>query len=394
MEPNRRKQGFALLQVMLVVGVATIIGSALLAGAVLQSDAGRAADASARADAMADSGVSLAMYYLQNPDKAPAAEVSGGYWRGTLADLAPVPGSGDALRVSVTRDAARPGEYVVISSGKVAGDGGAVVIRRCEARLKAQSGIVRDKAIVSRKDLALALNGKVYGDVLVQDKLTSNRGTISGTAWAASFVNTLASYGAMQTLPAGAVVNGPSKSTLEMYTGTAAAPNTYAHTDGRVYTRGTITKNTLTSADTIAANAGNAAGIHYYEGDLTLRDFVRIDGTLIVKGNLIINGTSIVITPQDGYPALIVTGDLRTRAYKSATINGAVFVGKGIVGDSGPSSSTTLTINGALYFDGPGNIDSTAAMTVTIKHTPGNLNVPDMDTALARNVSVLSWSRL
>jgi hypothetical protein len=33
-------------------------------------------------------------------------------------------------------------------------------------------------------------------------------------------------------------------------------------------------------------------------------------------------------------------------------------------------------------------------MTVTIRHTPGNLNVPDMDTALARNVSVLSWSRL
>jgi len=89
--PARR--GVALLLVLGVVVMASVLGYAMLSSAAMQKQATTSAGAIAGAQGMAESGVNLAIYYLQNPGKEPNFPATypqseeydrqRQYWRGT-----------------------------------------------------------------------------------------------------------------------------------------------------------------------------------------------------------------------------------------------------------------------------------------------------------------------
>jgi hypothetical protein len=123
---------------------------------------------------------------------------------------------------------------------------------------------------------------------------------------------------------------------------------------------------------------------------------VTINGTLIVEGSLIVNGSNVRITAPSGQPALIVAGNISTRANRSMTVNGVTWIGGSIVGEGLLGSLlTTLNFNGALMFGGSGGsqINANAGTIVDIRFDASRVNVPDMDKELARSVTILRWAR-
>src|SRR5205823_4412594 len=86
---QRVVRGMALLLVIAVIALAAVLGYAMLSGATLQNRAGANQVRLAGADYLAESGMNIAMYYLQNPDKAPGYPSFGGvgYWTGTGGEV-------------------------------------------------------------------------------------------------------------------------------------------------------------------------------------------------------------------------------------------------------------------------------------------------------------------
>jgi Tfp pilus assembly protein PilX len=76
--PCLRARGMALLMVLLVVAVAAVLGYAMLASSSLQSQVAGNIQRASAAELLAESGINLAMYYVQNPTKAPPAWVPNG----------------------------------------------------------------------------------------------------------------------------------------------------------------------------------------------------------------------------------------------------------------------------------------------------------------------------
>ena len=67
------RRGMALVIVTIVVGVAALMGYALLGSAALESQVSSNSTTLAQAECLAESGINLAMLYLQSPSKAPAS---------------------------------------------------------------------------------------------------------------------------------------------------------------------------------------------------------------------------------------------------------------------------------------------------------------------------------
>ena len=385
---RKLRPGFALVQVMIVVGIAAVLGMAMLSGSALQVQQSVNEALAAEAEALAESGVNLAMYYLQYPARAPS--LKNGYWPGGVELALGKDGKGRA-DVTVIRDVADPQVYYVTSTGKAKGSGtGEPLVRTVKAELRVRPGLQVRHGLLSGINLTLGLNVKVStGNVMVDGSLT-NYGIILNTAWARSFP-VIGSILKWLILPPTAKVEVPRPATIERY-------ETYVYADGRAYPREALASTSIAGA-TLGAHAGNPLGVYWAPGDLTLGDNVTIDGTLIVDGDLILNGSNVKITAPAGQPALIVMGDIRTRSIRSMTVNGVTWVGRSIRGDAGTSLLTTLAFNGSLMFGGTagatvaGVIDASAGTSVDIRFDPARVNVPDMDRELARSVTVLRWGR-
>lgn len=379
------RPGFALVHVIVVVGIAAVLGLAMLSSSALQAQQGANARLAAEADTLAESGVNLAMYYLQYPARAPL--LKSGYWPGAT-DMALGTGGSGTVDVTVFRDTSDPQVYYVTSTGSAAPAAGSAqqFERTVKAKLRVRPGLQVRHGLLTGGDVTLGLNVKVTsGNVMIDGALT-NYGIILDTAWARSFP-VLGSIGTWLLLSPSAKVNVPRPETIEKY-------ETYVYADGHSYPRETLTMASVAST-TLGPSTQNPLGIFWAEGSFTLGDNVTINGTLIVEGDLIVNGGNIKITAPAGQPALIVAGDIRTRSNRSMTVNGVTWVGKAIRGDSGTSLLTTLGFNGALMFGGGGGnaIDASAGTTVDIRYDPTRVAVPDMDKELARSVTVLRWGR-
>lgn len=82
-----------------------------------------------------------------------------------------------------------------------------------------------------------------------------------------------------------------------------------------------------------------------------LRDNVNFEGTIIIDGDLVIDGQGITLTAVDGFPALITTGRALVSANSEITINGLVVARGGIAPRDGQAEGSSTTINGALIAD-------------------------------------------
>jgi hypothetical protein len=380
----RRRRAFALVHVMIVVAMASVLGLAMLSGSALQVQQGINARLAGEADALAESGVNLAMYYLQYPSRAPA--LKSGYWPGGTGMTLGAASHG-TFDVAVSRDMSDPQVYYVTSTGKASSGAGAPgqIARTVKAKLRVQPGLQVRHGLLAGGNLTLGLNVKVTSGNVIVDGSLANYGIVLNTAWARSFP-VLGSILKWLQLSAEAKVELPRPATIEKY-------DAYVYADGRAYPRERLAVSAITST-TLGSHSANPLGVYWSEGGLTLGDNVTVNGTLVVQGDLILNGGNVKITAPPGQPALIVTGSIRTRSNRSMTVNGVTWVGGSITGDAGLSLLTSLAFNGALMFGGASSvIDASAGTTVDVRFDPTRVNVPDMDKELARGVTFLRWGR-
>src|SRR5687767_14267711 len=78
---RRGRRGIALMMVVAVVALASLLGYTMLATATMQSRASGNQTKLVSADYLAESGLNIAMYYLQKPENAPTLN-AGVYWGG------------------------------------------------------------------------------------------------------------------------------------------------------------------------------------------------------------------------------------------------------------------------------------------------------------------------
>ena len=313
--PARR--GIALLLVMAVVGLAAVLGYAMLSAAALQRQLQQSTTRAAEAEYLAESGISLAMYYLKNPIEAPGYLPGGEwYWPGTNGhEVGFAQGTSGTVNVKVTRHDTTGQTFTVSSTGR-AGGSGAAIARSAHARLSVVTKPREQYAAIFDKDVILpsaALIGESTSDASRQGHVLSRRSIkilLGGLLYGNGYRGALVSSPAVPLLP------GTWKPLPDP---APTVPLTLAELpDFSKYTRAGmgIQQATIKSDITIAAGTklgptdGNAGGVYIYEGNLTLKEGVEVQGTLIVKGNLIIKGANVRILPQAGLPALLVGGDI------------------------------------------------------------------------------------
>jgi hypothetical protein len=405
--PPRR--GVALILVMGVILVAAVLGYAMLSHASLTQQVSANASQSAAAQGMAESGVNLAIYYLQNPEKwkeYPTAypdtekyDRDGKYWTGTKGQFVDF-GSPSIGSVKVTVERTNPlvrWQYDVVATGRCAGSSlertvNATVYLDAEYKIEHAAVFTNDVTLTgatlsgllaqvgvgdvySNGGLAIRTGGKLYGRGI-------RRKTVSSAV-----------------LPTGGWQSGPLVPKVVPLPAEIRTYQTYEYPKGTNNTAATLTGVTEMGSllgipvEKRGATTNNAAGIYYVPGNLKLKAGTEIDGTLIVQGNVSVEGTNVWIHSRDGFPALVVTGSLTfsNLVASQMTVDGIAYVGGRI--DAG-SLVPTFNVNGALLVGGSNPIFMSSPLAkLNIIHDPTKIRVPDF-AEVGRTptaVKVIAW---
>lgn len=411
------------MMVIAVIALASILGYTMLHTASLQNHAGTNQTKLLSADYLAESGLNIAMYYLQYPLEAPARNAEG-YWSGMNADYTLPNGCPATLTVSVTQamdNSATPAKaipwtYEVATSASVgsAGEPTRRVTRTTGARVYVRNEyVMRPGAVVANNNITfygpITTNGDVYGSRQIAIKTGSINPQVKGAGYSNS----------------GLLISGyiaPRDGYLPIHNPTALAPiapsnsnvNLYKtyNVDGQQYNAGLVQSvtNILTGLLGLLfppPSSDNPAGIIYKDAiaaPLVIEDNTTINGTLIVEGSLQIKGTNITINPQPGYPALIVTGNLEIfQSGKNLTANGITYIGGQLKSNNNglpappPELASTFVVNGGLIFGttSVAPIPSNYNVRTTLNYNPTRAVAPELtpSPALRRatGVSIVRW---
>lgn len=381
--------------VMSAVALASLLAFALLSGAMVQSRTSANAARVQAADCLAESGINLAMYYLQNP--AQATLNAQGYWAGTGGDIAIGTGVAGTVNVSVVRDAANTWTYEVTSTGKSGMVDGAQVTRTAQARIYVRNEYQLQYAAGFNQNTTLWAYTTIDGSVLCNRVLTlKSNSSLTGTAYCQSASLPVGMIVTTASVPSGAI-GSPTNADVNLYStytwqsAAKSADTIPAATTSLTGTAGIPTR---------SASASNPAGVWLSQptgGTLTLGDHVTIDGTLVVQGNLTINGAGIVITPKSGFPALIVTGTLQVnQPSKSLTVHGICYVGTTLKSFGIPANqsvSSQLRINGGLLIGGATPITTNYNAATYVKLDPSLCLAPELSATgrVPVGASILRW---
>ena len=145
-----------------------------------------------------------------------------------------------------------------------------------------------------------------------------------------------------------------------------------------------------------ASNAGGVLLIKPRRGDtVTLHDNLNFTGTLVIDGNVRLDGANITLTAVDGFPAIIATGSVQvTDDARNVAIHGVVCAEEGVVPASSNTSRSSTTIHGALISEQAGYSSSLSGNHV-LNYSRQLSRLRDLS-ATQRNtipqVTVLDWN--
>jgi Tfp pilus assembly protein PilX len=417
---RRRPRGIALMMVIAVIAIASVLGYVMLSTASLQNHAGANQVKLLSADYLAESGINIAMYYLQYPGRAPALNAEG-YWSGMNAEYTLPNGSPATLTVGVQQamDNSSPPKpvpwtYEIATSAAVGSDTDPThrVTRTTGARVYVRNEFVmRPGAVVSNNAITfygpITTSGDVYGAKQMGIKSGTLTPAINGAGYALSgivssgYIAPRDGFIALSNTSAGAPI-APSNSNVNLYK--------FYNVEDKRYEAGLIT----TVTDILTGLLGlvfpppapdNPAGVVYKDATsspLVLSDNQTINGTLVVEGDLQIKGTNITINPQPGFPALIVTGNLEIyQSGRNLTSNGLTYIGGQLKSNNNglpappQSLASTFTVNGGLIFGSSSvvPIPTTYNVKTLITYNATKARAPDLSTALRQpiGVSIVRW---
>lgn len=311
MKKNRR--GYILIAVLGLATIVTALGLSFLDSHSTAMPSAVNYQRAVRAQYLAESGVALASHYLLYP---PTDVAFNDYYHGGSGIA--IDATSDYADVSVARSDAwvpagtDPNLYRITAVGVARDPDGTVRGKRSVTTevLVTPAKWQIPYAMFNRNSLTVVAPVRLLGDVHANGLLTGNigsycNGKISatgtalwlGSGWPSPVLSLQPSY------------TGPTGS-LAKYTNYTIQGKSYsAHT---TYTRGEINAGdavTLNAIDMSATNPGRI--IVCKSGNFKLRMNADVNGTLLVNGNLEIDDSgSHIVRAVDGFPAIIVTGNI------------------------------------------------------------------------------------
>jgi len=334
------RPGFALLMVMILVATGMVLGLSYLSVASLKVRMSQNYQLLARARYLAESGLEHAEYVLRyQPDQL--INAPGGALGPFYAD-----GSSDSYVISCAAAASVPGRYVltaVAAVGQIKRTSSMTVYRSSGPEIEINHAAVVGGGGLVWLPWGLSITGDfhVNGFLLNTARITGNA-TATGGLWDP--------YGRITGFTDGAA------GAVDVPALIVSNYQTY-WVDGQRHQATEVRQDHLTQDDPLAgggavtaSNAGGVLLIRPRHGDtVTLHDNLNFVGTIVIEGNVRLDGANISLTAVEGFPAIIATGSVQvTGDARNVTINGVVCAEEGIVPASSDTSQSSTTINGAL----------------------------------------------
>jgi len=390
MKQRFRSRGLSLIMVTAVVAVASVMGMAILSSSALQAEAANNQDQVAQADALAESGVNVAMYYLQNLNdntKCPAAIASLGIGVGnyTVSNVSLGASVNGTYTIVITRPSAN--RYQIVSTGKAtATTPGVNRSLTVVADVNYFAYGMSAANVSSSGSWTIPASYSITGDLYTTGSVVNN-GTVSGAVYSVA--------------ASGSGSTGLIKSLLNVVvatlTPTTASVNhylTYTY-NGSTYTSGLLLL--PQSNVTLGPTGSNPAGVYYATALLDITGNVKINGTLVCStgATLRVSGTGNSITPAAGFPALVVDGDVKFNANNAVLdLNGLVFLG-GNINRSGAQTGCKLNITGSLLLGTTGTPALDSAVAVAVKYDRTKSAVTTLTSGATKpapsSISIVSW---
>ncbi|HRK30430.1 MAG TPA: hypothetical protein PLD59_05070 [Tepidisphaeraceae bacterium] len=433
----KARRGGALVMVVVTTGVASSLGLALLAASTMQTKAGANSASVAQAAYLAESGVNLAMYYLQNPAAYTGAKPDGYFPGATHANLCGVQGS--SVTTDVTYDSATK-RYAIRSVASVGGADAPVSRTQVAVVKPIPTGNLEVQpivdALVTNGDLLIddkmtitgspggvrtigkvrvVAGGRVVGNVTSDDAATAGSGSISGEK--RSHAQASAEVRETEKATGKSLLEQLWSALLSPAVVTPAPPtddtklvmDIVHHPDLRTYrfklllTGTVLTYNAVNVSSTslkqvtLGPTLANPAGIYWSNQDVVLDETI-INGTLIVTGGkeITVKSGLSTVTAMSGYPAIVSDGVISLKNPGNLTVNGLVRATK-IVAESA-NNDGSVEVNGALLLSDPIEpIESSRFLgPFKVTYNSGRANIPGFGMAVAdpnsKGLQVVSWS--
>ncbi|MCL2700924.1 MAG: pilus assembly PilX N-terminal domain-containing protein [Phycisphaerae bacterium] len=334
LQPERK--GFVLLMVLIIVTVSSLVGITYMTVSTLQASASSNLMQASRAKYLAESALEHGVYLLHS-DPGELAGTS------ALAPLGPfyLDDSDDSYVLWAERTG-EVGMWLVTGQGHVGEAASAV-----SARIFLGPGVdvtgghtAVSGGVVNRISSA----AKIFGHVAVTGGL-ENFGTIEGDITYAGSVFDAGNH-------RGAVI----EATLEEIPSPQIDWSDYVayRMDGVTYAAARVS-GSLTSGSSLikghAATANNPAGVVVIEagrGACTIGADTEFIGTIVVNGNLLIDGANITLKAQPGFPAIVCSGAIYVTNATDLAVTGMVVAVNGIRPYSGSAPTSKTIIHGPL----------------------------------------------
>lgn len=378
LHPQRRScRGMALFMVVSVIGVATVLGLAVLGesttNAILSENAAR----QAQAEYLSESGVQLAMFYLCNPDRAPAGTSPNGFYTGEQG-LSLGSNLDGTVDVSVSLQGSN---FVITSVGTAQGQATGTMTTTVKMAFTQKPKTNFTKAVSFVADGYFPAGSHVTGDVEIGGWYSrSGLATITG---AVTYAHSMLHDANSSVLPPTQTVSAPSQNISNF--------STYTYQGGTYSGQQLASNNVLAS---LGATVSNPGGVYYATGDVTLNTGVTINGTLrVINGNLIVKGAGITVTAQQGMPAVVVDKQIKFSGNsRSLGVQGVCWAGTGV----GPATaSCTLSVNGALSMPTGATVPSNfqGQFNLTYDSSRATLSQPfSSDGEAVPSVCIVQWN--
>ncbi|HKQ50610.1 MAG TPA: hypothetical protein VJZ71_21245 [Phycisphaerae bacterium] len=363
--PARRpkRRAYILLVVLAFTALASSLGLAFLeANSTVMPEAVNYRG-TLRAEAMASSGIGMAAHFLLYP---PTTVNLSDYYTG--ASGVTIDATGDYYDVSVLRSDAWSPPQTDLNLYRVTAQG---VAKDPDGAVRAKHSIVAEVQAppIGKWQFTQGFIGSGLA-LIVPTRATINgdahaNGNISGTGTCTGKVSATGTATWLGGGPPTSVVSlAPSMTTPSLspyqnstYTVRGRTYSTYSYNNSEI---NQTDANTLNAIDMSATNPGRI--IVAKSGNFKIRQNANLNGTLVVSGRLEIDDTgSHQVTAVTGFPAIVVTGDIRVLTNDSVTtINGSVLCGGKM--DTNSTDRTSITVTGtciaASGMDSPASTSS------------------------------------
>lgn len=393
MNGSRRHGGYALVLVIGLVAAVSVLGLSYIDDNSLTVQGSANLCNLSRARYVAESGVEQAIFWLgeTNPPNANAD----GYWPGATRQLVDASGY-DCYDVAVTRDESDTTRFCVTSTGYVMKNATEPVLSHRVTVWVTRSldpTVTLNYALLVEATSSLSGNQTYNGPVHSNGSIL-NYGTINGNmtacGWALYSVwhrpsGTVAGFQQPVSFP-NFQYNNYTTYRLNNTTCTAV-----------VYTGDNITAGYLVP-NVNGANPGLVVYAGSTKGKVTLKANLALQGTLVVKGDVYLDGKNISITPQPGFPAVVASGNIYFHdKNNTATFNGAALI-QGVITTTDHLEGNSMTINGPVHLYQAMNVGSWSGGGVTVNFTNNtsrswlyNFTIPP-DQWPSGRVDVQNWS--